>query len=408
MYPFIQSLYKDIRAQPRAVYIIVFGLFLVRFGSYVFPFLALYLSSLDYSAGQIAAVIAAMGMGNILGPLAGGYLADAIGRKRTMTASLTGSALATLSIYIAADNFGLLLIVGFINGFIAFLYGPASNALLTDLVPTEKRLTTFALIRLAMNGGFAAGPAIGGLLYASAPWLMFVGDAFTTLVCAGLTAAFLPHGLRTIRGKVASVAVFLSSWKAALRDLRTHYLFKQYLLAIFFMAFGFCQVFSVLAISTKDAGLSPGQYGLIMSLNGLLILLTELPISHWLKRFPPRKVLAIGIAFVGIGLILFGSAQEIKGYVFAMTIFTLGEIIALPVGMAYSSGLAPQQYRGRYLGLRGITWGTAGAFASIGLVLHDQLGLTVWFIAGLCSLLGALVCVLPARISRRRALALNL
>ncbi|MEM7791589.1 MAG: MFS transporter [Verrucomicrobiota bacterium] len=400
MYPFIQSLYTDIRAQPRTVYIIVLGQFLIRFGSYVFPFLALYLSSLQYTAGRIAAILVAMGLGNIIGPLAGGYLADAIGRKRTMLVSLFGSAFATLGIYASADNYRLLLTIGFANGFFVFLYGPASNALLTDLVPANRRLMAFALIRLAQNGGFAAGPAIGGLLYARAPWLMFLGDAFTTLACGVLTAIYLPHGLRTISGNVSSPKVFLQSWKAALWDLRTHFLFKQYLFAIFFMAFGFCQVFSVLAINTRDAGLSPGQYGLIMSLNGLLILLIELPLSHWLKRFAPRQVLAVGFALIGFGLIAFGMSQSFGRFLIAMTLFTIGEIIALPLGMAYSSELAPKEYRGRYLGLRGITWGTAGCLASSGLVIYDYIGLTVWLFAGASSLLSALVILLPVKATR--------
>lgn len=408
MYSFINSLFADIRALPRAVFILVIGQFLNRFGAYVYPFLALYLTALDYSAAKVSIIIAAMGAGNMLGPIAGGYLADAIGRKRTIVISLFGSALGTLGIYAAAAHYPALLVVCFANGFVSFMYGPAASALLTDLVPSERRLTAYAMIRLALNGGFAAGPAIGGLLYASGPWLIFVGDALTTSICGLLTLAYLPDGLRTIRGQATSAAVFFKSWKAALRDLSTHNLFKQYLMALFFMAFGFCQVFSVLALSTRDKGLSPSQYGLIMSLNGLLILIVELPITHWLKRFAPKRVLAVGFTLIGVGLVAFSAAQDFSGYVFAMLLFTIGEIIALPVGMAYSSELAPIEFRGRYLGLRGIIWGAAGCLASSGLVIYDHLGLTVWILAGVSSILAGLIICLPARISRRRMLTLNI
>lgn len=408
MYSFITSLTSDIRSLPRSVYILVIGQFLNRFGSYVYPFLALYLSSLHYSAGKVALAIAAMGAGNVLGPILGGYLADAIGRKRTIVISLFGSALGTLGIYATAEHYPALLIAGFANGALSFMYGPAASALLTDLVPSERRLTAYALIRLALNGGFAAGPAVGGILYAIAPRLIFLGDAFTTIICGVLTAAYLPHGLRTIQGKASSINVFFKSWKAALRDLTTHQLFKQYLLALFFMAFGFCQVFTVLALSTRDKGLTPGQYGLIMSLNGLLILLIELPIAHWLKRFAPKRVLAVGFVFIGLGLAAFGAAQSLNGYLMAMVIYTLGEIIALPVGMAYSSDLAPIEFRGRYLGLRGITWGLAGCLASSGLVFYEVLGPSVWLIAGASSLFASIMICRPARISRRRALSLKL
>ncbi len=405
---FFTSLYTDIRALPRSVFILVLGQFLNRCGTYVYPFLALYLTALNYTAGQVATVIAVMGVGNILGPIAGGYLADAIGRQRTIVISLFGSALGTLGIYASVTHYPVLLVTCFANGFLSFMFGPAASALLTDLVPSERRLTAYAMVRLAINGGFAAGPTIGGILYISAPWLIFIGDAFTTLVFAVLAFVYLPHGIRSIQGKAGSIHVFLKSWKQALRDLATHNLYKQYLIAIFFMSLGFCQVFSVLALSTKGNGLTPSQYGMIMSLNGLLILLIELPITHWLKQFAPKRVLAAGFVLIGIGLLAFGFAENVTGYIAAMVVFTLGEIVALPVGMAYSSDLAPEKFRGRYLGLRGITWGLAGCVASGGLIIYDHLGASVWFIAGISSIVAAPLICLPARISRRRAIALNL
>ncbi|MEM7673190.1 MAG: MFS transporter [Verrucomicrobiota bacterium] len=395
MYLFFHSLYADIRALPRAVYILIAGQFLNKFGSYVYPFLTLYLNSIGYSASSVASVIAVMGVGNIFGPLVGGYLADAIGRKRTIAISLFGSAFATLGIYTSTGYYWGLLLFSFANGFLWFMYGPAASALMTDLVPSEKRLTAYAMFRLALNGGFAAGPAVGGILYITAPWLVFFGDALTTIMCGFLILAYLPHGLRTIQERAGSFKVFLRSWKEALIDLGNHALFKQYLLALMFMALGFCQVFSVLALSAKDSGLSAREYGLVMSWNGLLILLVELPISHWLKRFESKRVLTVGFALIGIGLGVFGIVDTFTGFIGAMTVFTIGEIIALPVGMAYSSDLAPVKYRGRYLGLRGIIWGVAGCLASGGLVIQNQIGPGVWVIAGVSGLLSAILISLP-------------
>ncbi|MEM8867536.1 MAG: MFS transporter [Verrucomicrobiota bacterium] len=408
MYSFFSSLFSDIRALPRPVYILVAGQFLNRFGSFVFPFLTLYLLAADYSSLKIASIIGGMGFGNMLGPIAGGYCADAIGRKRTIVISLFGSALSMLAIYFVTESYLLLLLVGFAHGFLNFLFGPASNALLTDLVPSENRVTAYALVRLAMNGGFAAGPAIGGLLYVYAPWLIFVGDAFTTVLFGLLALLYLPHGLRTIEGRATSPRVFIASWKAALRDLTTHHLFKQYLLATVLMAIGFWQVFIALAVTTADQGLPASHYGLIMSLNGLLILLVEMPVTHWLKRFPEKPVLFAGFLLIGAGLCCFAMAESFVGFVLAMLLFTLGEIVALPVGMAYSSHLAPERFRGRYLGLRGVAWGFAGLIASGGVWFYGQLGIYWWIIAGLFAVAGGLVFALPIKSTWRRAMALAL
>ncbi|MFQ3241967.1 MAG: MFS family permease [Lentimonas sp.] len=146
------------------------------------------------------------------------------------------------------------------------------------------------------------------------------------------------------------------------------------MLALLFMAMGFIQVFNVLAVATADQGLTPGRDGLILSLNGLLILLVEMPISQLIKRLPPQRILAVGFAVMALGLSAFAFAQSFVGFLVAMTIFTFGEIIALPVGMACSSDLAPEQYRGRYLGVRGVTWGFAGLVASSGLWFYDAIG----------------------------------
>lgn len=403
MYPFFISLLSDIRALPRAVFVIVVGQFINRVGCFVYPFLTLYLGARGYSATQIALVLGAMGVGNIVGPIASGYLADAIGRRHTIVLSLVSSAVLMFGIFLTIDIYPLLLLNAAGYGFANFLYGPASSALLTDLVPSEQRVIAYAMVRLAINGGFAVGPALGGLMYAYSPALIFIGDAATTLLYAGLAALWLPQGLRTVEGRVTSPKVFFQSWQAALRDVSQHRLFKQYLLSLVFMAIGFIQVFNVLAIASTDKGLSPSQFGIVMSLNGLLILLVEMPVSQLLKRFPPRRVLTLGFILMAVGLASFGFAQSFGSFILAMTLFTIGEIVALPIGMAYSSDLAPVEYRGRYLGLRGLTWGFGGLVASSGIWFYHVLGPLWWGIAGLLVLFAAAVIYFP--IASSRALA---
>ncbi|MEC7906473.1 MAG: MFS transporter [Verrucomicrobiota bacterium] len=93
---FFIILLSDILGLPRQVYILVFGQFLNRFGSFVYPFLTLFLQDKAYGLGQIEGVLAAISFGNFFGPLAGGYLADAIGRRNTIVLSLITSAISLL------------------------------------------------------------------------------------------------------------------------------------------------------------------------------------------------------------------------------------------------------------------------------------------------------------------------
>jgi len=215
---FATRLITDIRSLPPAVHVLVGGQFINRFGSFVMPFLALYLSSQGVSMGRVALVLGAMSVGGLFGPIVSGYLADAIGRRNTIVVSLVSGAITMLALYFC-QTMPPLLAMAALHGFCAQLYGPAASALLTDLVTKEQRVIAFALMRLAINAGFAAGPAVAGLLFVRAPFLIFVGDAFTTLVFAVFAMLWLPHGLRTVEGRVTSGAVIWQSWREALGDM---------------------------------------------------------------------------------------------------------------------------------------------------------------------------------------------
>jgi len=336
-----------------------------RFGAFVFPFLTLFLEDRDYSLGKIGGVLAAISLGNFFGPMAGGYLADAIGRRNTIIVSLVSSAISLLSLYFC-ENYILLIVMSTVYGFANFIFGPPTSALITDLVPADKRITAFAMLRLAINAGFAAGPMVAGLLFLYSPILIFMGDAATTMAFAALAYFSLPHGLRTIKGRVSSPKIILRSWLDAFFDAIRNKLYAQFLLACLLMGIAFNQIFTLLALTTKRFEISPSVYGVIMGFNGVLIILIEVPFTHWLKQFAHRKILALGYALIGLGCVAFGLSKTQLDFFFSMGLLTLGEIIALPIGMAYSSNLAPEAMRGRYFGLRGMTWALSGLIGSIG------------------------------------------
>lgn len=148
------------------------------------------------------------------------------------------------------------------------------------------------------------------------------------------------------------------------------------------MAIAFAQAFSVLAIDTNSRGISPVDYGLVMGFNGALIVCVELPLVTWIKRFPTRQLLAAGFAIVGIGTASFAWAESLVGVFIAMAIYTIGEMIALPVSAAYAAQLAPAQFRGRYFGYMSLAWGIAALAGSVGVWAFSLLGSDWWIWAG--------------------------
>ena len=390
---------RDIRSMPSALWVLTGGQFINRFGCFVYPFLTLHLNERGFSGAQIATVLGTMAAGGLVAPFLSGYLADAIGRRNTIVLSLVGGALTILTLYYG-QTVGQMAGLAFLHGTLAQIFGPASHALLSDVVPDEKRVTAYALFRLALNAGYAAGPAVAGLLYTRAPVLIFWGDAITTLVFAVLAFTLLPHGLRTIRGRITSPRLAWDSWRDAGRDILANRPALHLLGGKLFMSLAFIQIFYVLVLLAKDRGLSPVEYGIVMGFNGAIIVVAELPLVQWLKRYSPRPVLAVGFGLVGIGCASFFWVETMPGFLLAMTLFTVGEMISLPVSAALGARLAPEQFRGRYFGIYGITWGLASLAGSSGVWFYQQWGASWWLVGGVFGFCSATFMIWPIKPSR--------
>lgn len=403
MKSFLRQLRGDLRIMPRGVWVLVGGQFVNRLGSFVYPFLAIFLTARGYGLGEVTLVLGAIAVGHLGAPFAGGYLADAVGRRNTIVLALVGGALTLVGLYYA-PNLPVLLLTAAAHGFFSHMFGPAANALLSDLVSPQVRVTAYALLRLAINAGFAAGPALAGLLYAASPVLIFAGDAATTLLFAGLAWMFLPHGLRTVQGDVTSPQVIARSWIDAGRDAWRNGPFVQLYLGMLLMAVAFMQVFTILGLHMTSRGLDTVAYGIAMGFNGFLIMCFELPLAHLVRKRPARPVLVAGFIVTGLGCAAFSVADSLPECLAAMALFTFGEMISLPIAAGYASELAPVALRGRYFGVFGTVWGLAGLVGSAGPWLYGQLGPAWWAIAGIGGLCGGLGML---RVPRDRRPAVN-
>ena len=356
------SFRDNLRALPPAAWILFGGTFINRFGTFVIPFLILYLNRTGFTVAQAGMAVAAYGLGHIVAASAGGHLADRIGRRNTIVLSMFGSAAAMLALS-QARGYAAIVILTCITGAISELYRPASYALVGDLVAEEHRVVAFGLYRFAVNLGVAAGPATAGFLADHSFVLLFVGDALTSIVY-GLIALFaLPHGLRTyVKSERTGEAL-----RVAIRD-RRYIIFLLATLCITIVDF---QMVSTFALHVKSLGFPSSAYGLLISMNGMLIVLFELGITQWTRRFAPRPMIALGYLLAGLGFALTGVARTLPALAATVVIWTLGEMVSSPVVSAYVVQLAPEQYRGRYLGLMVMMW-------SLGMIIGPPAGTFVF------------------------------
>src|SRR5882762_8045035 len=82
------GLIATLRTFPRPVWVLCGGSFLNKFGTFVIPFLALYMTRQGFSVTQAGLAIGAYGLGNFVASILGGHLADTIGRRKTIILSM--------------------------------------------------------------------------------------------------------------------------------------------------------------------------------------------------------------------------------------------------------------------------------------------------------------------------------
>ncbi len=383
MHPNHPSLRQSLRALPRAAWILFAGTFVNKFGAFVLPFLTLYLTKRGFSLAAAGLVVGSYGAGNLAASILGGFLADRIGRRKTIGLSMFTSAASMLALS-QARAIPALVALTWLTGLTSELYRPASSALLADLVPAGQRVIAFSAYRWAFNAGWAFGPATAGFLAARGYFWLFCGNALTSVLFGLVALAALPRGLRSARQE--------SGWGEALRELRHDRKFQQVLWAMLGVGFVFFQMFTTLGLAVTRAGLSDAAYGLILSLNGILIVLCELPLTTLTRRFPPRRVMAVGYSLVGLGFALNGLAHTATQFRLCMIVFTLGEMISMPVSSAYVADLCPPNMRGRYMGAFGLTWASAMTVGpAIGLHLYAADPLFLWLGGALAALAATLI-----------------
>jgi MFS family permease len=377
------GLVSSLRALPSAAWILFFGMFLNKFGAFVVPFLALYLTRSGYSLTDAGLAIGAYGVGNLVASLLGGHLADTIGRRKTILLSLFCGA-GTMLLLSQARNLPMIVALSALAGLAGEFYRPACSALLADLVPPEQRVTAFAAYRMSFNAGWAFGPATAGFLAAKGFFWLFAGDAATSVLFGLVVWLALPRDARHQRRE--------SSWLEAFGTMRRDRRFHQIILASFFVALVFMQMSSTFGVQVTHLGFSAATYGALISMNGALVVLCELPLTTVTRRFPARRVLAAGYLLIGLGFALNAFARTVPELAVCILIFTLGEMTAMPVSSAVVSNLAPAHLRGRYLGVYGLNWALALVIApGLGMKLLAVQPMAVWLGCGALGVLGAIV-----------------
>jgi MFS family permease len=371
----------QLRELPKPAWILFVGTFVNRAGTFVLPFLTLYLTNHGFSAQAAGGAAAMYGLGGIASQGFGGWSADRLGRRNSIALSMFASAGTTLALA-RVTSLPLVYLLVFLLGTFAELFRPASSALLTDLVPTARRITAFTVSRIAINLGWAFGLGVGGLLAERSFTWLFVGDAITSAGFGVIALTMLPHGVRTRRHEEPA--------EGATRQLLADRGLILMLIAIFLVAVVYMQTATTFSLQVRDAGFSKVTYGWLLGLNGLIIVALELPITTWLQRGRGTRIIAWGNLLTGLAFAFIVVSTRLGALVAVIVVWTFGEMLAAPRSSAFVADRAPIHARGRYQAVMGGAYAIAAvAGPLLGTVLYSVRPSLVWWACGVCGLLSA-------------------
>ncbi|MFG2992581.1 MFS transporter [Streptomyces sp. NPDC048257] len=376
--------FKDI---PRVVWLLAAGVFVNAVVSFTFVFVFLYLTGpRGLGAAQAGLVTGIGGIGLVAGNFTGGWYGDRFGHRRVLltAATLGGLVLAALPLLPTPLLYAALPVAEYASGVIR----AANSALVAVTVPEGARRQAFALVRCVSNGGFTLGPPLGALIATglSYDWL-FVGDAIGTLFFALWTARVVPA-----RGAPRTPAAARDGGpgrgeQGLWRELRARPAVLVLLGAILVTDVVYRQQYSTFPVFLADHGLDARAFGLVIAVNGGVILLLELPAAVALRERPALPVIGTGLVLVGAGYAALLLGAGIASAVAMMILLSLGEILYKTTATAYVADQAPEHAIGRFQSLY------AGVSVS-GVVLGPPLGGALYSAAPgllwpLCALLAA-------------------
>jgi MFS family permease len=350
----VGSLLTQLKGYPRALWYLFIGQLVNVVGfSIVLPFLALYLNTrLGVAMTVVGTVFLAASLARSGALVLGGELSDLFGRKKVMLFAL-GSRIGTFALlgYLVAVRAHVLFVGAAVvlSYALGAIYQPAASAFVSDVMPPDKRIEGFSLLRIGANAGWAIGPAVGGLL---AAYVSYSSLFYATTICFGVTLVFMLLVVPETHARREGQKFSLRELASTAGDRRFMAFCAMSLLMFVVMA----QLVTTLAVFSKTyVGLSEKDVGRLYTFNGILVVLLQLPLAALIRRWNLSLAMAAATMFFVTGYFLVGFATNMYFLLFCVLVITTGEMLMSPTSQTLVAGLAPKANVGRYMGVFGLT-----------------------------------------------------
>ncbi len=384
---------------PRDVWLQAAAMLINRSGTMVLPFLGLYLTKEQHlSAVSAGWILSLYGVGAAAGSFLGGWFSDRVGPIRVQQASLLGGGLGFVAIG-AVDGAGALAGAVLATSLLADAFRPATFAAVTRFSAVEVRTRSLALVRLAANLGMSVGPALGGFLAVRHYGLLFWADAVTCWLAAGMLALAFPLA------RHAAAPASLEPRRAARSPWRDGP-YLAFLALVTLLAVVFFQIMGTLPLYWREhLGLAEDRIGLLLALNTVIIVAVEMVLVRALEHRDHLRLTALGALLVCLGFGLMPLGEGVGFVAATIVVWTLGEMLSLPMTNAFASLRGGVDGAGRYIGAYMLAFSSAFILAPLaGTGMYQRFGAdALWYGCGAVGILLAVGFALVSRAVQARA-----
>ncbi|OXM48501.1 MFS transporter [Amycolatopsis alba] len=402
------GVWETFRDAPAAAKTIMVGVVVNRLSGFLVIFLVLFVSARGFSTAQAVFALGAYGAGGVVGTVVGGALSDRFG-PRVATAISMGVSGLLIAFMLVPSQYPLLVVASALVGVASQIFRPASATLLSDLTPADNQVMIFAIWRFGLNLGTAVAPLLGFALYYlddKQYTLVFLTEAGVAVAYAVAAWLLLPHreaarAMAEPEDGEAESKPARGGYLAVLRNRR----YAIFLLVAAVHTIVYQQYLSTLPLTVNEARLDIFWYTLAVSVNGIVVILLELPSTKLVQRMPMRLSIAIGLALVGLGVGFYGLPMVPLVILGGTLLWTLGEIVSAPSLFAYPAVVGAGRLKSRYIGSFQFAFGLGNTVAPlVGGWLFLVLGTSVlWPLLGAVEVLVAVAMLTLVRVPKKES-----
>ncbi len=349
---------------PAQFWVLTLGIFIyVGAAALAFPFEAIYLRRyLGTSMTMIGVVFGLVPLAVMPVQFWGGQLTDRLGRRVIIMVSVLVGVVWFVGFAFVTELWQVAALVALESALGWPLFQTASNAMIADLLPPERRQEGFGVTRAAMNFGVVVGPVLAGqaLGFGVSYRVLFLSAAAGCLLMVVMMAVWI----RESRPVSAAVRVRRADghgragYRAVLRDR----VFLVFCLAAILPVFCIGNFGSIYAVYITDfLGVPSSSWAYLLTLNALIVVAIQIPLVSAVRSRNRMLLLAVSSALLAVGIGGSAFAGPMWSLVVFIVFLSLGETLLSPVASAEVADLAPEAVRGRYMGVWTVVWNGGAA-----------------------------------------------